>query len=564
MSDPLKLNAGLASASAGKHVDWASKHYLVVDDFIGVRQLLRESLRNLGAKHIDQASSGGEAMAQLARTRYDVVLCDYNLGEGKNGQQVLEEARVRHLLMPSSVWLMVSAEKSVESVMGAAEHQPDAYLIKPITEGVLLTRLNRVWHKKQVFKKIDQAYAEKDFLRAARLCDEQIAENKVHEIELLRMKAILMLKSGEPGKAREAYERVLQEREYQWARTGLAKIRLANGEYEQARQIFQQVIAENRYYLDAYDQLAQAYTALGQPEEACNILERAAKMSPNSVTRQRALGQVSLQLGNMGMAEKAFRKCIAVGEYSVMKNADPYLGLARVCGMKNETKEALALLQAAQKEFSADQIELRTKITEGMVYHESGDYRRARKAGDELEEMLGQRADRPDTATCLEMATLLFAVGVKEAPVDLLCYVIRNNHDNAPLLADVQKIFDKARMSDEGFALISSSKKEASDLMNQGVLLWKTGKLPEAVAWMREARQATPNNLRILFNAAQILISHLQQLGYDETLAMEATEVLLHVDKIQPGQQRFAQLMEQLASLCPKVGAIVEEQGKAA
>ena len=566
MNVPVNRNAALNAslATAIDHVDWASKNYLVVDDFIGVRQLLRESLRNLGAKNIDQASSGGEAMALLVRGRYDVVLCDYNLGEGKNGQQVLEEARIRNLLMPSSVWLMVSAEKSTESVMGAAEHQPDAYLIKPITEGVLLTRLNRVWHKKQVFKKIDQAYAEKDFLRAARLCDEQIAQNKVHEVELLRMKAHLMLKSGEPGKAREAYEQVLQQREYQWARTGLAKIRLANGEYEQARQIFQQVIAENRYYMDAYDQLALAYTAMGQAEEACTILERAAKLSPNSVMRQRALGHVSLKLGNVGMAEKAFRRCIAIGEYSVMKSADPYLGLARVCGLKSDTKEALALLQVAQREFSTDQIALRSKITEGMVYHESGDFRRARKAGDELEEMLAQNGERPDTGTCLEMATLLFAVGVKEAPVDLLCYVIKNNHDNAVLLDDVQKIFDKARMSDEGFALIKSSKKEASDMMNQGVLLWKTGKLPEAVVWMREARLALPNNLRILFNAAQILISHLQQLGYDEDLAREATDVLLHVDKVQPGQQRFAQLMELLASLCPRVGSVVEEHNKAA
>ena len=561
MTEPVKL--GTTPATGGQHVDWSSKNYLVVDDFVGVRQQLRESLRNLGAKNIDQASSGGEAMALLVRSRYDVVLCDYNLGEGKNGQQVLEEVRARHLQMPSSVWLMVSAEKSVESVMGAAEHQPDAYLIKPITEGVLLTRLNRVWHKKQVFRQIDQAYAEKDFLRAARMCDEQISLNKVHEIDLLRMKASLMLKSGDPEKAREAYERVLQQREYQWARTGLAKIRMANGEFEQARQIFQAVIAENRDYMDAYDLLAQAFTALGQAEEACTILERAAKLSPNSVTRQRALGQVSLKLGNMGMAEKAFRKCIAIGEYSVMKSADPYLGLARVCGLKNDTKEALQLLLTAQREFSSEQIQLRAKITEGMVYHESGDFRRARKAGDELEEMLKIQSERPDTPTCMEMATLLFAVGVKEAPVELLCYIIRNNHDNTLLLDDVQKVFDKARMSDEGFALIKSSKKEAADMMNQGVSLWKTGKLPEAVAWMRDARAALPNNLRILFNAAQILISHMQQLGYDEALSLEATDVLLHVDKIQPGQQRFALLMEQLASLCPRVGAS-DDQSQAA
>ena len=539
--------------SAAAEIDWASKNYLVVDDFVGVRQLLRESLRSLGARNIDQASSGGEAMGLLARIRYDVVLCDYNLGDGKNGQQVLEEARVRNLVNPSTVWLMVSAEKSVESVMGAAEHQPDAYLIKPITEGVLLTRLNRVWHKKQIFRLIDQACAEKDYLRAARMCDAAMETHKAHEIDLLRMKAKLMEKSGDPDRAREAYERVLAQREYQWARAGVARIRMANGEFEQARQAFQSVIAENRYYIDAYDQLALAYQNMGKLDEACAILERAAKLSPNSVPRQRNLGNVALKLGNVPMAEKAFRKCIAIGEYSIMKTPDAYLGLARVCGQKNDAKEALQLLLQAQREFSADHpdIALRAKITEGLVYHESGDYRRARKAGDELEALLNATPRRPDIATCLELATLLFAVGVKDAPVELLCYVIRNNHDNPLLLDDVQQIFDKARLGDEGLEFIRAAKKEATDLMNQGVLLWKTGRMKEAVGWMREARKKVPNNQRILFNAAQILVSHLQQHGYDAALSAEAYEVLHHVDGLLPGQQRFAQLMEQLAQLQP-------------
>ena len=183
-----------------EQIDWASKHYLIVDDFVGIRQLLRESLRSLGARTIDQASSGGEAMSLLTKTRYDVVLCDYNLGEGKNGQQVLEEARMRSLLLPSSVFVMVSAEKSVESVMGAAEHQPDAYLVKPITEGVLLSRLNRVWRRKQVFRLIDQAFMPKRITCAPRrLCDEQIAANRMHVIELLRMKARDAQGSGQPA-----------------------------------------------------------------------------------------------------------------------------------------------------------------------------------------------------------------------------------------------------------------------------------------------------------------------------------------------------------------------------
>ena len=538
-------------------VDWAEKRYLLIDDFVGIRQLLRESLRNLGAKHIDQAASGGEAMMLLSKTRYDVVLCDYNLGDGKNGQQVLEEARIRNLMMPSSVWLMVSAEKSVESVMGAAEHQPDAYIIKPITEGVLLTRLNRAWNKKQIFSEIDQAFADKDYLRAAKLCEEQIAHYPLHAVDLLRMKATLLLKSGEPEQARVVYEKVLDDRDYNWARCGLAKIRMNNGELESARQMFQAVITDNRFYIDAFDQLAQSFQLQGKTEEAFGVLEKAAKLSPNSVPRQRALGQTALKLGNIPVAEKAFRKCIEMGEYSVLKTVDAFFGLARVCGQKNDTKEAIRLLNAAVHQFGGDPVTLRAKITEGLVYHESGDYRRARKAGDELEVMLAdENKPRPDTDTCLDMASLLFAVGVKEAPVGLLVYVTRNNHDNTPLLEEVQKIFDRARMGDEGVELIKSARKEAADMMNKGVLLWKSGRLAEAIEWMRVARKALPHNMRILFNSAQILISQLQQTGYVRELAEEAIGVLMHVDAIAPGQQRFAQLMEQLAMLAPVSGVV--------
>ncbi|USX21513.1 response regulator [Oxalobacteraceae bacterium OTU3REALA1] len=546
-----------AENQASGDIDWAEKRYLLVDDFVGIRQLLRESLRNLGAKHIDQAASGGEAIVLLSKTRYDVVMCDYNLGDGKNGQQVLEEARLRNLMLPSSVWLMVSAEKSVESVMGAAEHQPDAYIIKPITEGVLLTRLNRVWNKKQIFREIDQAFADKDYLRAARLCEEQIPLYPLHEIDLQRMKATLLLKSGVPEQARAVYEKVLEERDYNWARCGLAKIRMSAGELEAAQQMFQAVIADNRFYIDAFDQLALSYQQQGKHEEAFGVLEKAAKLSPNSVPRQRAFGQTALKLGNIPVAEKAFRKCIEMGEYSVAKTVDAYFGLARVCGQKNDTKEAIRLLNAAVHQFGGDQVTLRAKITEGLVYHESGDYRRARKSGDELEAMLADDTkQRPDSTTCLDMATLLFAVGVKDAPVTLLCYVARNNHDNAPLLEDVQKIFDKARMGDEGIELIKASRQEAADMMNKGVLLWKTGKLIEAVEWMRVARKALPHNMRILFNSAQILISQLHQTGYVRELAEEAIAVLMHVDAIAPGQLRFAQLMEQLAMLAPVSGVV--------
>lgn len=547
MDNPLVKATRLAGSK--RPVDWKNLHYLLIDDFQGMRQLLRESLRTLGATYVDQADSGGVAITMLEQTKYDVVMCDYNLGDGKNGQQVLEEVKLRDLVGPASVWLMVSAEKSVESVMGAAEHQPDGYLIKPITEGTLLTRLNLVWEKKQVFKKIDQSYRDKDYLKASKLCDELILTDKLHVMELLRMKAKLLLKSGEPEQARIVYEQVLAEREFVWAKTGLAKIRLQNGDTDGAKIMLEEVIAENRHYIDAYDSLAVAHQKLGELDEAAQVLERAAKLSPNSVQRQKNLGEVALKMGNVVVAEKAFRKSMALGEHSVLKTPDSYLGLARVCGLKNEPKEAMQLLSTVQQTFDNEEIKLRSKITEGMVYHESGDWRNARHSGDDLGELLSRTRERPDTGVCLEMARLLFAVGVKEAAADLLCGVIKNNHDNGPLAEEIQEIFEKGRMGDEGTDAIAASRKEAADLMNQGVLLWRSGQLAEAVEWMRDAKSQLPRNIRILFNCAHIMISYMEQNGLTADMAAEAKEVLMQADKIAPAQRRFAQLMEQLEAL---------------
>jgi hypothetical protein len=51
----------------------------------------------------------------------------------------------------------------------------------------------------------------------------------------------------------------------------------------------------------------------------------------------------------------------------------------------------------------------------------------------------------------------------------------------------------------------------------------------------------------------------MQQHGYDAALSGEAHEVLHHVDRLLPGQQRFAQLMEQLAALQPMAEGTVAE-----
>jgi len=530
-------------------VAWAEKSYLIVDDFQNMREMIKQMLRALGAKKIEQAANGAEAIKLLKAHRFDVVLCDFNMGAGRSGQQVLEEARVTDLIGPASIWLMVTAEKSAEFVMGAAEQQPDEYLLKPVTETVLVSRLNRAWGRKQIFRDIDLAYTAKDYLKAIRLCDENIAKAPVHATELLRMKARLLIKCGESTQASEIFEKILADRDVIWAMTGLAKIYLQDSEFEKAQKLLENVIEGQAYCIEAYDLLALALQKQNQLVEAEKVLIDVAKLSPNSSVRQKNLGEISLKLGNVEIAEKAFRKSIATGEFSVTKNPDAFFGLARICAGKRGDKESQLLLTNVQKMFDTDSVRLRAQITEGLTYHDSGQWAKARQSADALGRMLQTAKEKPDAHLCLEMAELMFATGNKEAPVDLLQDVVKNNNENQALLADVQRVFDKGRMSEKGAELVAAWCNEAKDTMNKGVLLWKEGKLDEAADWLRNARKEWPNNTRFLMNLTHVLISCMQKTGYDPVLLDEARTSLLQAEKLEHDRKRFAKLMESLEAL---------------
>ena len=136
-------------------LDFSDKTVLIIDDYQEMRSIFRDILRSCGAdvKKISMAASGSEAISLIKKAQFDIVLCDLNLGSGKNGQQVLEEAKHQSLVGPSCLWIMISAEKSPEAVTGAAEYQPDAYLLKPVTEMNLRLRLAKKWKKKKNTKK---------------------------------------------------------------------------------------------------------------------------------------------------------------------------------------------------------------------------------------------------------------------------------------------------------------------------------------------------------------------------------------------------------------------------
>jgi CheY-like chemotaxis protein len=97
---------------------------LVVDDFPGMRSALKLTLSNFGITRIDLSSSASEALFRVQNSQYDVILCDFNLGEGRDGQQLLEEMRHRGLIQLKTVFIMVTAESVYEKVVATRRTGP--------------------------------------------------------------------------------------------------------------------------------------------------------------------------------------------------------------------------------------------------------------------------------------------------------------------------------------------------------------------------------------------------------------------------------------------------------
>ena len=136
-----------------QNINLKTKKVLVVDDFFNFRLTMKNMMRSFDVIYLDDAGSGEEAIGKMAVRKFDIILCDYNLGQGKSGQQVLEEGKFRGYINYSTIFIMVTAENSLEMIMGAAEYQPDDYLMKPFAKEILGKKIKHLIERKENFNR---------------------------------------------------------------------------------------------------------------------------------------------------------------------------------------------------------------------------------------------------------------------------------------------------------------------------------------------------------------------------------------------------------------------------
>lgn len=537
-----------SNAMTGPHKSLlADLRILVVDDFASMRALLLRMVGELGGEVAQTASDGEEAVSLIGAGRFDVVLCDYNLGDGKNGQQVLEEARHRGLLGHSCVFIMITAESQLAMVLGAIEHQPDEYLIKPFVKEVLLLRLQRAIARKKDLRPLDLALRDGDYAAALELC-RQIAgrdPGRLHDMQKLR--AELYIGMGDYALAAAEFEQALAVREFPWARFGLGRVRTLQERYGEARDIFETLIAANRRFPEAYDWLARVLASQGDAAGAGQVLESAVAVSPRSVRRQRQLGQTALQCDRFEVAERAFASAIQQGRNSSLADPAEYVGLAQVHSRKGAPQAALNVLQQAGAAFAQEPAKLlRVAAGQARLHRGQGDIAAAGAALDQALRLSTGLAEHLPAPAAIDLAGLCFALDRREEGMELMQAAVRSGHDDEGTLAQARAAFGKAGLQAEGDALIERERGELVGLNNRGVALFEQHRLDEAMELFIRAAEGLPLNRTVNLNAARILLFAMRAGG---ATAMRLQRVRKYLERARPAGEPSAEYASALSTL---------------
>jgi len=519
------------------------KKILIIDDFAEMRSTLRNMLIPFSAEDITVASNGEDAIELINENRYDIILCDYNLGDGKDGQQILEEAKLRGKLPYASVFIMVTAESTSFMVMGALEHQPDDYLSKPFTRNVLQSRIEKLLNKKSSLVKLSTALEQENYALAIQLCDEAIISTPTYRTELLRIKTDMLISEQQLDAACSICDEIIAERNLPWARLSRGRIYFLQKDYDSAKTLFESIISDNPAYVSAYDWLAKTQLKLGDTATAQKTIEEAVGQSGKSINRQRMLAEISEANKDYTTAEKARRKSIKNSKNSILRDASDYTKLAEALSKNDNPKEAFKAIEVAKLDFKDDeQAQIAVALARSHVYQDMGQENEALAAIEEASTLLQNTKVPIKNELAIELTESFLAHGKTEAADAIVKQLVSNNHDNQELLDKVSQVYTDSDSNQSADELVDGVRKEIIATNNKGVKLLESGNIDDAIALFEQALQNGPNNQALNMNSAQAYLMRMKAQGKNGSLLERTRNCLDKISDNPDLQKRYKML----------------------
>ena len=535
----------------------SENRFLIVDNYPFGRDALRRSLLSIGVQDVDIAVSASAAIAMCKQKDYDFVFADYDLGEGKNGQQLLEELRGQKLLRNISAFVILTAETTRDIVLNTLEFQPDDYLAKPYNQNLLLRRVKRLLRFKASLHPVFQAIDDGNYSLAIQHGENYLEDEDEFRSNALRILAGLYTGTGDWEQALKIYDHELAARDSDWARLGLAKVYMQQNRFQESEALFLELIDINYMYIEAYENLSAIYLLQEQLQKAEDIMQKAVEVSPLSLRRMHVYAAICEKNNHFENAVNSWRNIIKVSRNTKSASADNHLNLSRClsdyCDHNDNyddasvTNEIFSNFSKMREKFHVyGDVELQSLFIEGRAHYYRGDKVSSKHCMEEAEKIFENNPSAFSENSQLEFAKSLSQTGNNDKAGELLRRLAGSSKD-PDILSKADKVLDEPVSKD--------GKSKIIILNRQGIQFFKAADYQKAARSFREAKTFFPKNIELNLNLVQALFKliKISSSDYDcEQWLLEAEQCLHHIRAIPHNHKKYdnyQRLQKELANL---------------
>ncbi len=518
---------------------FCDKKILIVDDLPEMRSTLRSQVGSLGCENVAVCGNVKDALQQLKRNSFDVILCDFYLAGGTDGQQFLEFLRNRNIIGRGVLFVMVTGEKGYETVVTAAECLPDDYLLKPFTADALKLRLERLLEKKNRLARVDQMQNKRNWTEVVVACDEIIASKDRYLVDAMRIKGNALIQAGRADAAIELYQQTLSMRRMPWAQLGLARALHQRGDTALCKETLSELIAGSPKLMAAYDLLGNLHMATGEVDAAMAVLDSACLISPNSLARHRAIATVAEEKGDFSRVEQALGLVIKKTRNSPLRETGDFARLGNALTEMGEPGKAVTMLEEARLTFKDDAKDPLLAAVEAVAQQKAG---HPEKAASALARAMQGDPSKLPTAVAMAIAKACLATGKQQAGQNILKHLVQTQPESKELHGRISAVLRDNGAPEIAEELVTESIREIILLNNEAVRRAKAGEVGVAAEMLTDAANRLPGNMQVVANAAAALLFDIFHNGPD-------------VDKLRSAQA-FQQVVQAQNPRHPKLAEI--------
>ncbi|WP_077037241.1 response regulator [Pelomonas sp. KK5] len=512
---------------------------LVIDDQQQVRQIIRESLYRLGIRTVVMAANAQDAMRAMRSDMIDLVLSDYNLGEGTDGQQLLEAARSGHLLSPVVPWIFITANSLKGDILAAGDYMPDGYIVKPFTDQLLSRYIEALSARKQALAPLLMAVDSRRWEHVLTVAEQFAERRDALSIEGLKHKANALMRLARFEDAREVYERALaMNSELAWAQLGHAQALRAMGKAEEAHKQLKRLTFDQPAFAAAYDTLLEIAEDRGDQDEALELARKVADLVPNA-KRKLKLGSVALTAGDNELAVKALESAVAKSRHAVVPTPGESLLLAQALVNAGDPQKALGLAGELAKRFpNQANTQYLAKALSAQAQGKLGNAAAAAELMNELKAHAGEV--ELDESGKLLLARTALSTGQEDFGQQLISEVARNNSDRPMMLAAAMRAAAGTAREAELREQVMAAGKVLEGSLQQLQAAKRSGDLARALEIGEAALAQSPQHFSVLIELCTLHLIAMTRLGSASEHADRARALLDRLESSNPDHDRVA------------------------